>query len=114
MMPLKALTILISNLRSLSSDQISIFTTIKPDLYLLLIEAIELAPKSIFEVRHIAVRMKRLPRLDALVSLAGLQHQHQSIKAVDDLLDGSSQESLVGSRFTINGEEIVQLSWVRL
>ncbi|KAI6773309.1 hypothetical protein HG531_000158 [Fusarium graminearum] len=113
-MPLETLTILIPNLRPLSIDQISLFAAIKPDLDLLLIEAIKLARKSAFEIRYFTIRVDGLPGLYARVSLAGLQHEHQSIETVDDLLDGSSQEFLVCSRFTVQGEEVVQLSWIRL
>jgi len=72
MMPRKALPILISNLRPFSFNQIPSFTTIEPNLYLVIIENVESPPKSIFQTCHATLRMENFPWFDACFAFAGL------------------------------------------
>lgn len=89
-MPRKALTILISDLRPFSFNQIPSFTTIELNLYLVIIENVESPPKSIFQTCHATFRMENFPWFDACFAFAGLQDEHQCIETIDDLLDCGS------------------------
>lgn len=113
MMPLQAFAILISNLRSLSINQVSVFTTIEPNLDLLLIKSVKFGLKGILQARHATLRVQDLPWFNAGVAFARLQYEHESIKAIQNLSSSGSQECSAGLRIIMR-KEVVQLSWVRL
>lgn len=100
-------------LRAFSIQNLSQLAPIIPDLLLLrLVEVVKARCQRIVQVLDIARRMERLPRADASLALAGLEHEQQRVKPSDYLGERKPEKTLWA--LFVSVQQIVQLLRVRL
>lgn len=79
---------------SLGIENISQLTSVIADfLLLLLIKDVKSRGQCIFEILNIPLGMQSMPRPDARLRLAGLQHKQQRVQSRDKLGKGHPQDS---------------------
>lgn len=116
MMPRQPIPVRIPDLRALGVDNVPVLAPIEVHLDLLPVEVVVPLVQGVLQAGHVAGRVQDVPGLDARDALAGLEHEHERVEAVESLGELGAEEPLVRRRdaLAICGVEVVPLAGVGL
>lgn len=81
-------------LRALGVEEVAQLAAAEADLYLVpLVKAVEAWAQGVAQGPDVACRVKGVPRADARLALARLEHQEQSVESRNHLIEGHAQQS---------------------